>query len=546
MAVGAVAAVLAGTVPVAVVASLRDDPSAGPPPADRTAEPLVTCGVGSWPVSVMDGGLPEVAADPEVRAAVEALPAQLGIDSPDVSRWIVLAADDDGVTIGTGAWSAASGPSRRAETVRLTRADDGALRPAGGGDCRLAVVTPPGRWQVDLAAPGGGVDPTTDRPVVLATERQCTSGRDPRPYLSDPVVVETADRVVVTLTSRGDDEAHTCEGNPSVPVALDLEQPLGDREVVDGGTWPRTPLEVADDGVEAPWRTVEHAGVAVDVPADWRELDRTTCPSDTAGFEVGLPRPQTSGLHPCDATTGLRIGSAAALGAAGPHHDGDAAVAGQVVRLQVTDAATTRRILASARPAGEPAPPVDGWRTADVDATLVADVPVGAGVRIDVSAGYPDCAADTTPARPEGDGTWRAGYCVDRVVTVTAPTQALADLVVASIRPTDRSGRPDPWRVAVLGDVLVELPGDWASPPGCSGLAAAAPQWGPADGGADCREVPGVSGHAAGTFDAAEGPGLRPCDVGYCGYRRLGDAVVVVRAPDEATAQRVLDSATPT
>ncbi|WP_134764780.1 hypothetical protein [Nocardioides sp. 1609] len=538
VAVGAAAAVVAVLVPVAVVASLDDDPSPDEPPADRTAETLVTCGGASWPVSAMDGGLTEVAADVEVRAAVEALPAQLGIDSPDVSRWIVLAADDDGVTIGTGTWSSAAGPARRAETVEFDRADDGTLDYAGLGGCQLSVVRPPGRWQVELSAPGAGVDPTTDRPVVLATERECASGRDPRPYLSDPVVVETDDRVVVTITSHGDGN-YTCVDNPSVPVTLDLDEPLGDREIVDGGTWPQTPLPVVEDRVEEPWQTVEHAGVAVDVPANWTTETAGCGPDAVARGPRAKGRDRTCDTLVSVTSEGAADGSDGLFGASA-----DVVVGDRLVGVQTVDFGTTRRIAASARPVGEPTPAVAEWRTVHLDATFVVDVPVGAGVDVAVRPGIARCDPRGSAAEPTADGRWQAGSCADRLVTVTAPTEVLANLVVGSIRRSDLPAGA--WQVAVVRDVLVELPSDWTTPPACGGLGADAPLWGPADGADDCRATPGVFRYAAATFDPAFDPGVQECEGAYCGYQVVGDAVIVVREVDEATARRVLDSATPT
>ena len=106
-----------------------------------------------------------------------------------------------------------------------------------------APVLPAGHDWAEVTAPRGGLDRSTADVTVLVMERQCTGARDPRRYLGDPAVIEEDDRVVVSWTSPWPEGASTCPGNPRVERVIHLNEPLGDRELLDGSTWPATPVE---------------------------------------------------------------------------------------------------------------------------------------------------------------------------------------------------------------------------------------------------------------------------------------------------------------
>jgi hypothetical protein len=74
-------------------------------------------------------------------------------------------------------------------------------------------------------------------PVQLS-ERACAGGQPPNGRVLAPVVVYRPDAIVVTIavvTIPGDSD---CEGNPSVPITIQLTEPLRDRLLLDGGTVP--------------------------------------------------------------------------------------------------------------------------------------------------------------------------------------------------------------------------------------------------------------------------------------------------------------------
>ncbi|MCH1866385.1 hypothetical protein [Nocardioides sp. CFH 31398] len=117
---------------------------------------------------------------------------------------------------------------------------------------------------------------------------------------------------------------------------------------------------------------------------------------------------------------------------------GQVLVGNTVVWVDVLDSPrTVRRVLASARPGGTSAVDVTGWETetvADSSGEITVQVPDDPRVEVLLSPGLPDCDPGRFPARPDDRGGWAAYLCRDRFVTVRAPTQALADVVAATVR----------------------------------------------------------------------------------------------------------------
>lgn len=107
----------------------------------------------------------------------------------------------------------------------------------GGAPCPLQHMPPSNAntvdWVLDPGAPALTPDSTSVR--VLLTEQQCVSGQAIGSRLLGPQVVMTADDVRIAFAARrppGD--AHNCIGNPSMSFVVQLPEPLGDRQVIDG------------------------------------------------------------------------------------------------------------------------------------------------------------------------------------------------------------------------------------------------------------------------------------------------------------------------
>jgi hypothetical protein len=217
-------------------------------------EVLVSCGNirPAFAVSAMDDGVSGLADEAEVAAALDGLRARFGIDAPRAlqrrsaaeAEWKVLGGDpvDDPqrLLVGVGHWAAATGTTD-GQYVVLERTANG-WQPSGWGDCNLAPVLGEGASWAEIAAVSGGADPGSSTVEVLVSERECTSARDPSPYLREPVVIERDDTVTLYWTSDTPTGDQTCPGNPRVRRSVKLDRPLGTRAILDGSTWPPRPI----------------------------------------------------------------------------------------------------------------------------------------------------------------------------------------------------------------------------------------------------------------------------------------------------------------
>ncbi|KQR08283.1 hypothetical protein [Cellulomonas sp. Leaf334] len=78
--------------------------------------------------------------------------------------------------------------------------------------------------------------------ALLVTETACNSGEDAdgRIELESLRETDTAVELVVTVTPR--DGGHDCQSNPPTPFAVELDEPLGDRLLLDASTQPSRPV----------------------------------------------------------------------------------------------------------------------------------------------------------------------------------------------------------------------------------------------------------------------------------------------------------------
>lgn len=190
------------------------------------------------------------------------------------------------------------------------------------------------------------------------------------------------------------------------------------------------PPASADPGEEQ-WRTVEHERVLVDVPADWQRLDMTACGPDARLLRLG-----PSGASACDGFRGASVyGSALWDACCGPG-EGYTYAGDQVVNVEVRDDEVARRVLASFRTPADAALSIGrGWSQVERRGVVV-DVPRSVDVEV-TSPEQVRAWGGTRPAVPRG-AEWRAESHEARLpapVVVVAPTQALADVVLASARP---------------------------------------------------------------------------------------------------------------
>ncbi len=226
---------------------------------------LITCHGGpAFPASVVEGvGPVEVGqedADDIVRA-LAAVKEEAGIDAPgpllDASaedvRWLVLwqgsdLSGEDGIGLLLAAPETTDFSLDRDEYLELGQ-HEGHWRVEGwGGGCRARLALDRASSWAQLAWPEGADQQTGSTITVLVSEIECTSARDPEPFLAaEPVVEETAEDVTVYWTSEAVVGGATCPGNPWVERTVQLESDLGERTLLDGSTWPAKPVSTQEE-----------------------------------------------------------------------------------------------------------------------------------------------------------------------------------------------------------------------------------------------------------------------------------------------------------
>jgi len=230
------------------------DASATGPLLVVDGEVQVACGSGSasgWSPSVMPDGIDGLITDAEVdRAFTDAWHDEegLGVELPFIAtleefttmEWRVLYGDDAGVRLGTGRWTV-EGPQDSDLTYTLRREGD-AWTLGGMGSCRLQPALDPAYSWAQLSRPGGGLERESRTVTVGVNEMACSSGRDPSDFIQEPYLQETGESVTVYLTTKAPEGMNACPGRPPVPYELTLAEPLGDRALLDGSTYPAAPV----------------------------------------------------------------------------------------------------------------------------------------------------------------------------------------------------------------------------------------------------------------------------------------------------------------
>jgi hypothetical protein len=117
--------------------------------------------------------------------------------------------------------------------------ENGAWRLAGGGDCRPQISLRNAGGATWVLARGEHVDASSTSFVADVTEQVCTGGSSSEGRVREPVIIYEPDRVVVIFTVDPLPEGiYGCPSNPVTPVRVKLSEPLGDRQLLDGGEFP--------------------------------------------------------------------------------------------------------------------------------------------------------------------------------------------------------------------------------------------------------------------------------------------------------------------
>ncbi|SDT65844.1 hypothetical protein [Jiangella sp. DSM 45060] len=245
LAVGALAG-LAGRGLVPVAGDAEPQPAASTP-AD-VATGLVTCNMyNGWPPFDPTLLTERPALDPESDLGIAVrTTARPSIAARLIDRWTLI--DQVGSTAYLLIWLKDTEETRNMvdgglATAVYTQASDGSWAyQGGGGGCE------PQRYFDDGLMPGwwslrtvpGADDTSVD---INVNSDECSSGQSPADRLTEPIVEYTADAVLITARveplAYG---AYTCQGSPSAPLTVHLDEPLGDRQLLDGQWYPPRPV----------------------------------------------------------------------------------------------------------------------------------------------------------------------------------------------------------------------------------------------------------------------------------------------------------------
>jgi hypothetical protein len=196
---------------------------------------IVSCSNGQFPISALEEIRPLEEADPGgVGDAIAAFLANEEGQQWPQEGWQILHRTDDEIQL------VAKGDDGRLTFMYVTDDGDGwswAGASLPGDPCELEFVVPDHLnavdWRLD---PDGGelAAASTDLHVVL-NERECVGGQEIGDRLIGPQVVMTETQVFVAFAAeQPDGDAFDCQGNPDMPFVVELPEPLGDREIVEG------------------------------------------------------------------------------------------------------------------------------------------------------------------------------------------------------------------------------------------------------------------------------------------------------------------------
>ena len=217
-----------------------DTLAAGPPfmaEGDPVSPSLHTsCG----PISLGEGAEPDFPTTPLSPDAEAALAAtrnlgEEGVFFFDTIDW-TIADDENGLLLfGRSTESSADPAYGYAEFERR----NDVWAPTGWGQCRLEVEADGWNGSDWVVNPEWAMDPTKSSIAVLVSERECANGEAPGDRAIVPIVMTEGTRITITvliepMANSGPNTTVTCPGNPWVDATVELEEPLGGRDLYDG------------------------------------------------------------------------------------------------------------------------------------------------------------------------------------------------------------------------------------------------------------------------------------------------------------------------
>lgn len=204
----------------------------------RPDEIQLTCGgPRTFPVASLDA---PTGAEREQGPEYDALREAITRFGPGGLTWRMVARDEDGAMFLARVEGGIEVPPWA--QLEMERVDE-AWRSGGGGLCALFAVLAPefgaATWKLDPALPLPTADTTELH--LLVWELTCSSGSPATGRMSAAHVAYATDAVTIAIGVRPKDGVQTCQGNPGAPVTITLDEPLGNRTLLDGGRFPPAP-----------------------------------------------------------------------------------------------------------------------------------------------------------------------------------------------------------------------------------------------------------------------------------------------------------------
>jgi hypothetical protein len=160
----------------------------------------------------------------------------LGVEIvPDDAEFVVTSETGDAATL----WGRApDGRRGRFNELSFVRAD-GVWEVDVTRGCGLRLAAP-GWVAMNVLQPVPPPDPGATTFEIEVSESACNDGRPPTDREIVPIIDATADAVnVLVLVEPHDDGGFSsCPSNPPVSVEVTLDEPIGDRPVLDGSSFP--------------------------------------------------------------------------------------------------------------------------------------------------------------------------------------------------------------------------------------------------------------------------------------------------------------------
>ena len=130
-------------------------------------------------------------------------------------------------------------------TVLVARSGDGWTAEARG-DCEPQLAVPGFRWGGWTLDPAGRVPPPGSRSIpILVYDFQCHGWDPPTGRVAHPFLTSDAESVSIAFVIKPPTGEITCPFGDPLRAVLELPEPIGDRRLLDGGTYPERPVTMA-------------------------------------------------------------------------------------------------------------------------------------------------------------------------------------------------------------------------------------------------------------------------------------------------------------